>query len=120
MPRGDRLELVLGDVPTTERLREILDVADHRCREVEVQLAARNVPCSEGVPRAERDEDERAGPADGLATFDPHDVFALEDVERLRTVVVDVDGRAEAGRLGRLEDRRLLVVRLDRDREAAP
>ncbi|OLE01348.1 MAG: hypothetical protein AUG91_01735 [Actinobacteria bacterium 13_1_20CM_4_69_9] len=50
-------------------------------------------------------EHERPGRTPHLALVEEHDVLALEHVERLRGVVVDVQRRPESGRLVGLEQR---------------
>src|SRR5437899_9311119 len=62
-------------------------------------------------------------PARYLAIIQEHDVLALEDVERLGGVVVDVERRPKSRRLLRFEERedsvRLVRVRFDRHSKGA-
>jgi AhpC/TSA family len=121
MRRRDRGQLVVVDVASPECRGEVVEVADHRSGNVDVELAARQVAGSERVARSLRDEEERPRPAEHLVALDVHEVLALEDIERLGAVVVHVHRRTESGRLGRLEHRHdaaaLAVVRLDRHGE---
>src|SRR4051812_6727337 len=121
MSGSDAVELVLVNRSSGDRGREGIEIPDHPGGEVKVQLPARDGARREGVGRAARNEHEGAGPADDLFVSEEHHVLALEDVERLRTVVVDVHRRAEPWRLARLQDREdargLVLIRLHDDGE---
>src|SRR5439155_24627240 len=77
----------------------------HLGRRVQIELATRHGADPEAVPQAARDEDERARRASMRGALDEDLVLALEDVKRLRAVVVDVQRRAEIRWLRRLEER---------------
>jgi hypothetical protein len=93
MRRRDLGKFRLGDVLAHQGRGEVVEVTDHRGREVEVQLAAWRVSCTEAVTRASRNEDERAGWTDHLALVEVHHVFAFDHVERLGAIVMHVHGR---------------------------
>jgi len=101
----DRCELVVGHVGSAKRGGEIVEVPDHRGREVEVQFSARDVANLEPMLYAKRDEDERACGAPNLLAVKVHDVLAFENVKDFRRVAVNVDRRPESRRLGCLENR---------------
>ena len=66
---GDLGQLVVGHIRPCECSAEIVEVADHRGREVEVELAARNFADPEAMRNTNRDEDERSGRAAVLVTI---------------------------------------------------
>src|SRR5919106_577405 len=101
---SDLNEFALVDFPSLDRVAEIIEVADHGSREVEVQLAARDRAHLEAVAYATWDEDERSSGTRDLAILQEHHVLAVENVERLVGVVVEVHGRSEIGGLLGLEN----------------
>jgi hypothetical protein len=121
--RSDLGEVLLADVISSERSGEVVEVGNHRRREVEVQLPTGNIPDTKPMSSTLRNEDERAGGAHELAVLEIHEVLAVEHVERLCTVMVHVDRGAEAGWLFGLQhgdDARCLGrARFHRDTEIA-
>ena len=97
-------EGIIVDIIPPERRRKIVEVSDHRRRKVEVQFTARNVANTEPVPGTLRNEDERPRRADNLSVLQRHDVLASQDVERLGTIVMDVNRGPEVRRFVGLED----------------
>src|SRR6266511_1493083 len=106
-----------------KRGAQLVEVADHGRRGVEIQLAARLRPNSESVGHTRGDEDEGSGRAGVFLVVHEEEVIAGEHVEGFRGLAMDVHRRTEAWRLVRLEEgecvARLLGSGLDRHREVA-
>src|SRR5688572_146654 len=83
MEAGDLRQARVVHVVSTQCGSEVVEVSDHRRWKVEVELPARDLPDLEAVRNADRDEDERPGGTGEFAVLQIHDVFAVEDVERL-------------------------------------
>src|SRR5947209_12380421 len=86
-------EQALVDLSAPDRVAEVVEVTDHRRREVEVELPTRRLADPETVAHSGRNEDEGAGRAHLLPIVQEHEVLALEHMERLGSVVVDVQRR---------------------------
>src|SRR5512133_1536728 len=102
MPARDRCECVVR-IAASDCVAQLVEVPDHRGGKVEVQLAAGNGADPEAVPHSRGNEDERPLRTGDLLIVQEHDVLALEHVERLGRIVVDVQRWAEAGWLLSLE-----------------
>src|SRR6266404_2951625 len=123
MRAGDLCQSILVHVVSTQCRCEVVEVPAHRRGKIEVERPARNIPDPEPVPNAEWDEDERPSRTGELTVFEIHHVLALEDVERLRGIVMYMNRRTKSRRLLRLQDgdnaSRCVGVRLDRHPEVA-
>src|SRR6266852_5953023 len=98
MRAGDLFQSLVIHVISTNCRGELVEVPDHRGGEVQVEFPARDIPDPEPVPNVLWDEDERPGRTPELAVLQVHDVLALEDIERLRRVVMYVHRWSKAGR----------------------
>src|SRR5579859_2294325 len=103
MRPGNLCQRLVVHVVSAQRRSQIIEVPDHRRGKVEVELPASNTPDSEPMPSALRDEDERPSRTGELAVFEIHDVFALEDIERLSRVVMYMKRWPESGWFVRLQ-----------------
>src|SRR5438309_7705325 len=91
------------DVAASHRGADIIEIPDHRRGRVQDKLSARGVANAEAMLNARRNEDERACGATVLPALDEKDVLAIENVERLGGVAMDVQWRTEIRRLVSLE-----------------
>src|SRR5205807_10402751 len=121
--QSDRRQRIGLDATTLDRRTQIIEISNHRRGRVQVQLAAWDATDAEAVLDSGGYEDERAGWARVFASFDEQEVLALEYVEGLGRVTVNVQRRTEARRLVGLEQReratRVLSRRLHGHPESA-
>src|SRR6267378_2162045 len=93
------------DVAASHRGADIIEIPDHRRGREQDELSAWGVTNPETMLNARRNEDERACGATVLPPFDEENVLAIENVERLGGVAMDVQWRTEIGRFVGLEQR---------------
>lgn len=93
--RRARQLLVAHWIPRGLRCSDLLEVPDNRRRQVQVELPALHSSDAEAVLDTGWDVDEGPGRTDALDVADEDDVLALQDVERLGRVVMDVQRRPE-------------------------
>jgi hypothetical protein len=113
----------LVDLASDERRAELIEVAEHRRRRVEVQLAAGGLAHAESVDDSLGNVNEGACRTGEFFFLYKDDVLALEYVESLVRFLVDMQRWAEVGRLLSFEKRegscRIGLRRFDRNLEAS-
>jgi hypothetical protein len=90
VPPGDVVEPSGVGIAPSDGGAQLIEVADHCSRRVEVEFPAWQGADAEAVSDPRRDEDERTRRAQMGLLSNEEVVLALEDVERLRGVPVDV------------------------------
>jgi hypothetical protein len=97
---------------TLNRLTQVIEIPNHCRRRIEIQLSTLHLANPESVGNSRRNENERSSGAGVLMPVQEDNVLTLENVEGLRSIMVDMEWRTKISGLILTIPRQLRSVRV--------